>query len=238
MNADTNDWSEKELDAAVAAYLKMLEKELAGKPYNKAEVNRELRNGALASRSRGSLEFRMANISAVLRDQGAQWINGYQPRVNVGTAVATRILSSLRRNGVPAATDVEPDDDKDRLREKVRKIRKVGSSRVPAGQAKPEKSSRSQSTYKRDPKVIAWVLDEAKGVCELCTSPAPFLDADGYPYLEVHHVKHLANGGSDKTTNAVALCPNCHRWCHASKEKGTAMGKLLGKVSRLVPEND
>lgn len=34
------------------------------------------------------------------------------------------------------------------------------------------------------------------------------------PFLEVHHVKWLAKGGSDTVNNVVALCPNCHRKMH------------------------
>ena len=38
---------------------------------------------------------------------------------------------------------------------------------------------------------------------------------DGSPFLEVHHVDYMANGGSDTIDNVVALCPNCHRKMHA-----------------------
>ena len=232
----SEDWSEAELDAAVAAYLEMLAQEQSGQPYNKAATNRDLREGVLSGRSRGSVEFRMANISAVLRDQGRQWIKGYQPRANVGSAVAERILASLRRNGAPTVTDLEPEDDEGRLGEKVRKIRKVGTSQRPAGQLTPEKNYRSQSGYKRDPQVKAWTLEKAKGICELCDGPAPFLDMDGFPFLEVHHVKHLARGGSDTPTNAVALCPNCHRRCHDSKDREEMADSLLAKIGRLIRE--
>jgi len=45
--------------------------------------------------------------------------------------------------------------------------------------------------------------------------PAPFLrKKDQSPYLEVHHMIQLADGGEDTTENAVALCPNCHRQLH------------------------
>ncbi|MCP6330186.1 HNH endonuclease, partial [Klebsiella pneumoniae] len=56
----------------------------------------------------------------------------------------------------------------------------------------------------RDPNVIAWVTVNAGGVCEACDSPAPFKREDGEPYLEVHHVRPLAEGGPDSADNAVA----------------------------------
>jgi hypothetical protein len=43
----------------------------------------------------------------------------------------------------------------------------------------------------------------AKGVCHLCSSPAPLRDGDGQPYLEAHHIEWLARGGSDTIDNAV-----------------------------------
>jgi 5-methylcytosine-specific restriction endonuclease McrA len=69
--------------------------------------------------------------------------------------------------------------------------------------------------YERNPDVVAAVLERAKGVCQDCEKPAPFLrKADGSPYLEVHHRQQLADGGEDTVENSVALCPNCHRRAH------------------------
>ncbi|MCM3390242.1 HNH endonuclease [Ureibacillus chungkukjangi] len=69
--------------------------------------------------------------------------------------------------------------------------------------------------FKRNPDVIAEVLIRAKGVCEKCNKKAPFNRAsDGSPYLEVHHIKRLADGGEDTVGNAMAVCPNCHRELH------------------------
>ncbi|WP_415859815.1 HNH endonuclease [Bacillus cereus] len=69
--------------------------------------------------------------------------------------------------------------------------------------------------YKRNPDVIAEVLERANGYCEKCKQEAPFKRAkDGTPYLEVHHVVPLAQGGEDSVENAVGMCPNCHRKAH------------------------
>ncbi|MFM1663198.1 HNH endonuclease [Aeromonas salmonicida] len=67
----------------------------------------------------------------------------------------------------------------------------------------------------RNPYVVAATLVRAKGVCEECKCKAPFNRvSDGTPYLEVHHIEPLANGGEDTIQNTVALCPNCHRKFH------------------------
>ena len=69
--------------------------------------------------------------------------------------------------------------------------------------------------YRRNPDVVAAVLERAHGVCENCGGDAPFKRAsDGTAYLEVHHKKRLADGGEDTVENAIAVCPNCHRELH------------------------
>lgn len=61
--------------------------------------------------------------------------------------------------------------------------------------------------------VILYTLKRANGICQLCNQPAPFLNKNGIPFLEVHHIDFLSEGGSDTIYNTVALCPNCHRKC-------------------------
>jgi 5-methylcytosine-specific restriction endonuclease McrA len=69
--------------------------------------------------------------------------------------------------------------------------------------------------YHRNPDVIAEVLSQSKGICEKCGKEAPFKRAsDGTAYLEIHHIKRLADGGEDNVANAIAVCPNCHREYH------------------------
>lgn len=78
----------------------------------------------------------------------------------------------------------------------------------------PEQQIVLALVFRRNPDVIAEVLSRANGVCQDCDQVAPFLRADGRPYLEVHHRQQLAEGGADTVENAIALCPNCHRERH------------------------
>ncbi|MCO4879035.1 HNH endonuclease [Paraburkholderia caribensis] len=73
-------------------------------------------------------------------------------------------------------------------------------------------------TFIRNADVITEVLARAGGYCETCEQPAPFLRRNGEPYLEVHHVTRLADGGADTVANAIAVCPNCHRRHHYGTE--------------------
>ena len=94
----------------------------------------------------------------------------------------------------------------------------------------------TSQAYVRDPLVKTWVLQNAHGRCEACGNPAPFTGEDGEPFLESHYVRPLANGGSDKITNAAALCPNCHRRCHLGADRREFTDCLYAKVPRLVLE--
>lgn len=72
----------------------------------------------------------------------------------------------------------------------------------------------STKRYVRDERVKRFAKVRAKGKCELCGEDAPFSTKDGDPYLEVHHINPLSEGGLDTYDNVAALCPNCHRKMH------------------------
>ena len=86
----------------------------------------------------------------------------------------------------------------------------------------------------RNPYVVAYTLRRANGVCELCEQPAPFNRGNGEPYLEVHHVKDLKDGGGDMTENAVALCPNCHRMMHTLNRKSDIDILILANKKKKI----
>jgi 5-methylcytosine-specific restriction endonuclease McrA len=93
--------------------------------------------------------------------------------------------------------------------------REVRAARLAVAASMPRRVAVTSLAFIRNPDVIAEVLTRAAGTCERCNAPAPFLRrTDGTPYLEVHHIKLLADGGADTVENAVALCPNCHRRAH------------------------
>lgn len=76
------DWTREEVLAVVEDYRQMLIQQLYGQSVNKAEHNRRLRE-KLSSRSKGSVEFKHANISAVLEEIGLPtYLKGYRPRGN------------------------------------------------------------------------------------------------------------------------------------------------------------
>ncbi|WP_340394308.1 HNH endonuclease signature motif containing protein [Paenibacillus sp. FSL E2-0177] len=89
--------------------------------------------------------------------------------------------------------------------------------------------------YERDEtvKLVAKIL--ANGDCQLCELPAPFLDSQGNPFLESHHIIWLSKGGFDTLENSIALCPNCHSKMHIL-DKEEDVEKLKNRASKLYNE--
>lgn len=95
----TTDWSQAEVEATVSDYLDMLRLELADVPLNKAEHNRRLQS-LLAGRSRGSIEFKHQNISAVLIELGYPYVEGYKPRSNYQELLREVVVYRLTNDAV------------------------------------------------------------------------------------------------------------------------------------------
>jgi hypothetical protein len=91
------DWSRQEVDLIVADYFQMLALDISGKPYNKADHNRNLLP-LLNNRSRSSIEFKHQNISAVLAKLGQPYIPGYKPAWNYQGLLAKAVTDYLREN--------------------------------------------------------------------------------------------------------------------------------------------
>ena len=153
-----------------------------------------------------------------------------KPAAHVGANVAAKLEHIINER------DGAVDTPRVAFEVGVRERFKRAPAGVPAGQAKPKRVCTTVSTFVRDPDVKAWVLRRANGTCERCDKQAPFKMPDGTPYLEVHHLRTLADGGSDKVTNAVGICPNCHRELHYGRLAADRRHALLTKTHHLKPE--
>jgi hypothetical protein len=81
MSKESRYWSEEEVELIVIDYLDMLVTELSGEKNNKAAHNRALQSH-LDNRSRGSIEMKHMNISAVMSELEYPCIDGYKPALN------------------------------------------------------------------------------------------------------------------------------------------------------------
>lgn len=90
-------WSQNEVDDIIKAYFSMLEEELNGVKYSKAEYRRKTIS-TLNGRSNGSIEFKHQNISAVLAKMGCPYIKGYKPRFNFQILLEEKVGEYLNQN--------------------------------------------------------------------------------------------------------------------------------------------
>lgn len=85
-------------------------------------------------------------------------------------------------------------------------------------ESQPEKKEHIIETFVRN---IAWA-DEARKVfgcyclCENCRNT--FLKSDNTPYIEVHHIIPLCDGGEDGIWNLSVLCAHHHRMAHFAND--------------------
>lgn len=222
---DASNWSNAELRASIVAYLEMLSMHRRSQTYVKKDYYRNL--SEKFGRTVKSYEFRAQNISHVLALLGREWLPGLVPARNVGTNVIDRIERIL------AEVESAKPSGSAAFEARVRKSRKKKVTKKPIGNKNPKARISEATKYDRDPAVKAWVLENASGTCERCGAKAPFLTHDGLPFLEVHHVWLLAEGGPDCIENAVAVCPNCHRALHYSIDRGAIKEGLYSKFERL-----
>ncbi len=224
----SENWTIEELEAAVDAYIEMRQKEADGDSFTKKSYYAAL--SEKFGRTEKSYEYRMQNISYVYSLMGRKWVTGLKPAKNVGTRVAGVLETLIHKVEGQALLPIAE------FQSTVNTIKQKKNINPPKGKNKPNKNSPEVTQYIRDPEVVAWVLNNANGVCESCGINAPFEKEDGTPFLEVHHLRRLADGGSDTTTNAIAVCPNCHRELHYGAQKTSLMQSIYSKVRRLIAE--
>jgi 5-methylcytosine-specific restriction protein A len=223
---DAKNWKDDELKSSVSAYIEMLKMQKTGQSFNKKEIYRIL--ATETGRSPKSIEYRMQNISFVLQLSGRNTVAGLAPARNVGSRVIDKIeqILSEMENRAP--------DPQVRFNAEVIKLRSRENRGMPAGQKNPTKKDASSTTYVRSPEVVAWILNNANGRCEACMEKGPFLTSGNEPFLEVHHVHFLSEGGPDTPQNAIAVCPNCHRAFHHSKDKEKMVVEIYKNIERLI----
>lgn len=156
---------------------------------------------------------------------------GYEERVGLDQHKASRktlVFHLVPVSGPEATAAVEPRPTSASLEELRQKAREA------AGPAKKGTSKNSKRDYfLRSQDVKLYVLARAKGVCESCKEPAPFITQRGTPYLEPHHIRRLTDDGPDDAAFMGAICPNCHRDIHHGKN-GKARNHELQKFVTAV----
>jgi hypothetical protein len=102
------EWSDAEVEAIVGDYLTMLSAETRGQHYSKAEHRRLLLPRLDPSRTPQAVEFKHANISAVMLELGLPYIRGYKPRGNYQAELAAAVSTAIEDAEVLKALRVRP----------------------------------------------------------------------------------------------------------------------------------
>jgi hypothetical protein len=139
------------------------------------------------------------------------------------------IHSSGVSGTVFSSDSFKPTFDRETLERRADELLIKGDLQHLGGNTSPVSKLVESVQFERDPAVRAFVLSRANGICEFCKNNAPFVKENDQPFLEVHHIVPLAEGGADIVENAAALCPNCHREAHYGKLKDNIKFTLSSK---------
>lgn len=91
----------------------------------------------------------------------------------------------------------------------------------------PGKTPSERKVFERSALIVAYALKRAQGVCEDCRSKPKFRSKKtGNPYLEVHHIDRLTDGGPDDPKRVAAICGDCHDWIHRGEGGHVKNAKL------------
>lgn len=85
----------------------------------------------------------------------------------------------------------------------------------------------------RNKTIRSYAIERSKGICEACGDPAPFTTKNGHPYLEIHHLVPVSEGGADHPLNVAAVCPNCHRRTEKSEDRREFNEGLRKRINEI-----
>lgn len=145
------------------------------------------------------------------------------------------VIGNVGSQVFAAKLQVAPSSDDEAIVEVARKASKqTVFDRAKKATGKPARRTVQRDDFVRNPYVVAAAILRSNGKCEMpgCKCGL-FLRDDDSPYLEVHHVLPLGEGGDDTLVNAAALCPHCHRILHFGKDRKTLRATLAAHIAKL-----
>lgn len=87
-------WTRFEIEATVARYFDMVDRERRGVPFVKADVIRELM-AMMPARNAAGISRKFSNVSSVFNDLGLPWLGGYKPLPNIQRDLRTVVSQYL-----------------------------------------------------------------------------------------------------------------------------------------------
>jgi predicted HNH restriction endonuclease len=162
-----------------------------------------------------------------LRDPLKSWLESLTPQQRQDSFFIVTVLD---------APSINLDRMRAELEKRVEELLDDPNLPEPEGVEKPKtRTQNNVSSIERDAEVKAWVIQQANGKCEYCQETG-FIKDNGKHYMEVHHLRPLAEHGSDKPRNTVAVCPNCHKKLHFAQCRKKIRTELIQRITRLKDE--
>ena len=107
--------------------------------------------------------------------------------------------------------------------------------KLPHRQRPPELLAIKVAGRSRDPVVAAYARVRAGNSCEIAGCDIPlFVSRSGIPFVEVHHIKPLAQSGADAIGNVACVCPSHHREAHHGR-RASEIASQLQKARKNLP---
>jgi len=99
----------------------------------------------------------------------------------------------------------------------------------------PQTTTRYVNIFYRSQAIKEYVKRRAGGVCEACEAEAPFFNQQREPYIEIHHLRRLSDGGPDDPEWVAGVCPNCHKKAHYGMDR-VEFNKTLTQIVQRKEE--
>ncbi|WP_105436392.1 HNH endonuclease [Neorhizobium tomejilense] len=142
------------------------------------------------------------------------WLKGEETRQVIFNLIP---ISDPPGGSVESAADELLDLNLNDLREQAYK----------ASKEIPGKTPSERKVFERSALIVAYALKRAQGDCEDCGCKPKFRSKrTGNPYLEVHHIDRMTDGGPDDPRRVAAICGDCHDWIHRGEGGDVKNAKL------------
>ena len=89
-----------------------------------------------------------------------------------------------------------------------------------------KKTQKVIETFERNQKAVR-DLKRLYKTCQITGEDFTFLKVNGQPYLEVHHVVPLGEGGADNPKNLVVISAHIHRMLHYANVEGIDLDNII-----------
>lgn len=236
------DWSRAESLAALQTYLALYGKQISRKPGSPVADLAMLIGRAVTGAYNKIMNFRAidprdsrAGMDGASNVDRSVWAEFFDERTQ--TIDLNAVGDEFQRLWPQYWLELTRELQEERLEQAVEEAKadldvleaRIRASRRPS---KPQSGTTTTTVFNRDPNIIAYAKGRAGFRCEVPGCEVPlFLKPDGEPYVEVHHIHMLADGGEDTTKNVACLCPSHHREIHFGirrSELEAALSELRG----------